>query len=568
MRNTESRFAQSARVNIRRSKFDRPSTHKTTLNAGLLYPIYVDEVLPGDTKKLRTNCLIRMSTPIHPVMDNAYLDIYYFFVPRRLVWDEWQQFMGENIAGPWTEGQSNFSVPQIKFTNRANNFGSILDYMGIPVVTDSEGLLVTGQPSIDACYPRAYSVIWNEWFRGENAFRPCYVDKGPNDSDYSFISNDPSDEGYIYNATLGGDLCPVAKFHDYFTSALPSPQKGPDVFLPVGNAAPVRTSSSDILSSVSASPLRFGATVPGQVTTANYGLGVDFDTTRKGPVVANNGSESATTSGVGLVPVNLFADLSQSLGASINQLREALALQRFYELDARGGTRYTEIIRSHFGVLSPDARLQRPEYLGGKRLQINMQQVLQTSATDSTSPQGNTAAFSLTADSDHSFTYSATEHGIIIGVACVRTSQTYQYGTNKMFTRKDRTDFYFPTFAHIGEQAILNKELFTQGNDAAANDEVFGYQEAWAEYRYKPSQISGAFRSNHPQTLDSWHYAEKLDSLPTLSPDFLAQSSKVVDRTLAVTSELADQFICDFYFDAVDVRPMPVYSIPGLSSHF
>lgn len=566
MRNTESRFSQSARVNIGRSKFDRPSTHKTTLNAGLLYPIYVDEVLPGDTKSLKTNVLVRMSTPIHPVMDNAYMDIYYFFVPRRLVWNKWNEFMGENNNGPWIDNQYIYTIPQITFEEHGNVFGSILDYMGIPVVTNSNGDVIVGQPSIDACYPRAYALIWNEWFRGENAFQPCFVDKGEYDTSFDF-TNYP--DSYIFGATIGAELCPVAKFHDYFTSALPSPQKGPDVFLPIGTSAPVTTSYNDVISSVSGGvPIRFGAVSPNDVTTATYNVGIGFNTSKEGSLGAIPGTEDATVSNIGLAPTNLYADLSESLGASINQLREALALQRFYELDARGGTRYTEIIRSHFGVVSPDARLQRPEYLGGKRISINMQQVLQTSASDDTSPQGNTAAFSLTADSDKSFTYSATEHGIIVGVACVRTSQTYQYGTNRMFTRKDRTDFYFPTFAHIGEQAILNKELYSLGNNSPVNDEVFGYQEAWAEYRYKPSQISGAFRSNHPLTLDSWHYAEKLNEVPTLSPDFLSQSSKVVDRTLAVTSDISDQFICDFYFDAVDVRPMPVYSIPGLSSHF
>lgn len=564
MRNTESRFAQSARVNIKRSKFDRPSTHKTTFNAGKLIPIYVDEVLPGDTKSLKTNVLIRMSTPIHPVMDNAYLDVYYFYVPRRLVWDNWEEFMGENKSGPWISNQSTYTVPQISFKYDANMFGSVLDYMGIPVLY-KDGSYILGQPSIDACYPRAYALIWNEWFRGENAFQAAFVDTGSYDADFEMIDD------YIQSATVGGDLCPVAKFHDYFTSALPSPQKGPDVFLPFGENAPVKASAQDLISSLNSNPLRLGD-VSGTHTPAYYGnLGMQIDANMRTGVLYNDNTEDDIgfpSDAFAVTPTNLYADLTETLGTSVNQFREALALQRFYELDARGGTRYTEIIRSHFGVISPDARLQRPEYLGGKRIQINMQQVLQTSSTDETSPQGNTAAFSLTADSDKSFTYSSTEHGMIIGVCCVRTSQTYQYGINRMWSRIDRTDFYFPTFAHIGEQGILNKEIYAQGNDNAKNDEVFGYQEAWAEYRYKPSQISGAFRSNHPLTLDSWHYAEKLDSLPTLSPEFLVQSQNVIDRTLAVTSDVADQFICDFYFDATDVRPMPLYSIPGLSSHF
>lgn len=541
LRNTESHFSKTPSVNIRRSRFRRPFTHKTTFNAGKLVPLMVDEVLPGDTYSVDTSLLIRMSTPIHPVMDNAYFDYYFFFVPNRLTWDNWQEFMGENTQGPWITNQPTYTIPCVNFGIAAPK-GSIADYMGIP--TGVTGIKANILPF------RAYALIWNEWFRGENAFQPLLIAKDELDDAFSATAD------YITSAQYGGQLCPVAKFHDYFTSALPSPQKGPDVFLPFGSSAPVLTSSS-YYTGLFEEPLHFiyadGTNVNGKV------LGTDAN----GDLYA---ADNATTTGFPVLPNNLIADLEQATGTSINQLREALALQRFYEIDARGGTRYVELLRSHFGVISPDSRLQIPEYLGGERVTINMQQVAQTSSTDSTTPQGNLAAFSLTGDSKSSFTYSATEHGYIICVGCVRTSQTYQYGLERMWSRKDRTDFYFPVFAHLGEQAVLNKEIYAQGTDE--DDEVFGYQEAWAEYRYKPSRVSGAFRSNYAQSLDSWHYAEKLDSLPTLSPTFLEQSQNVVDRTLAVSSAVEDQFIADFYFDMVTVRPMPTYSVPGLSNHF
>ncbi len=554
MRNTNSRFSILPSTNIRRSKFDRPYTHKTTFNAGVLVPFYCDEVLPSDTHKVKTNVLIRMSTPIHPVMDNSFLDVYYFFVPNRLVWDDWQEFMGENPNGPWTSGQRSLSIP--KLTNlKGIPEGTVYDHFGLPTrLPVGSSLEVSHLPF------RGYGLIWNEWFRGENSFRPLEIPKGSTNHNfaYTLVSGDTS---YFGTAVLGRELCPVAKFHDYFTSALPEPQKGPDVMMPLGDIAPVKTIdgfSTDV--EYGTPPIAFGVNNDSSLISGLLGL------SSTGDFLSGTFVEGAGDSGTGVVPLNLVADLSLATSSSINQLRLALSLQRFYELDARGGTRYTELIRSHFGAVSPDSRLQRPEYLGGKRIRINMQQVLQTSSTDETSPQGNTAAFSLTVDSDDSFTYSAVEHGYIIGVCCVRTSQTYQYGVERMWSRSDRTDFYFPSFAHIGEQAILNKELFASNN--ASDDEVFGYQEAWAEYRYKPSQITGKFRSNAEGTLDSWHYAEKLESTPVLGETFMKQSALPVDRTLAVSSELSDQFICDFALDITSVRPMPMYSIPGLASHF
>lgn len=551
LRNTESHFSQNPTVNIRRSKFKRPSRHLTTFNAGKLIPLFVDEVLPGDTISIDTSCLIRMSTPIHPVMDDAFFDYYYFFVPNRLVWDDFQEFMGENKNGPWTTGQRTLTVPQVVFNENPAYKGSVADYFGIP--TGASKITANSLPF------RAYALIWNEWFRGENAFQPCLVSKDSEDDFYSAGAD------YISSAYYGGALCPVAKFHDYFTSALPSPQKGADVFLPFGSQAPVILGDVHDLS-ISTSSVSQGMrlyTANGNVAS-NKNLGTGSNGMLMQVDIIDSPGNNRTDM---LHPVNLWADLEQATGTSINQLREALALQRFYELDARGGTRYVELLLSHFGVHSPDARLQIPQYLGGKRVKIGVQQVAQTSSTDDITPQGNLAAYSLTGHQSKDFTYSSTEHGYIICVGCVRTSQTYQYGLERMWSRKDRTDFYFPVFAHLGEQAILNKEIYAYGS-SLENEEVFGYQEAWAEYRYKPSRISGAFRSNYDQSLDTWHYAEKLESMPTLSPEFLSQSQNVVDRTLAVSSEVEDQFLADFYFDMISVRPMPTYSIPGLSNHF
>ena len=549
MRNIESRLSSLPSINIKRSMFNMPPTHHlTTMNAGKLVPVFCLEVLPGSTYSLRTDSLIRMSTPIHPVMDDCYIDTYFFFVPNRLVWDNWEEFMGENKTDYWTKDMPTYTVPTLDFDVYGAEKGSQADYFGIP--TDVKGLKVNALPF------RAYQLIWNDWFRDQNTMAPLNILKDSQDVTYAGFDSGAT---FDFSATHGTELLPVSKFHDYFTSALQEPQRGPDVLLPIGNEAPVYAGNlRNLVSPIY--PMQFAHATDGSIPSGFYTLSM----AGQGALLGEPTTE--ITEAVALSPNNLYADLSEATLATINEVRLAFALQTFYEASARYGGRYIELLRGHFGVISPDSRLQRPEYIGGKRRHINMQQVLQTSATNDVSPQGNTAAFSLTVDSDKSFRYSAVEHGFIIGVCCIRTKQTYQYGIERFWSRKDMTDYYFPEFAHIGEQPVLNKEIYAQGTDQ--DEEVFGYQEAWAEYRQFNSRVSGAYRSNYAQSLDSWHYAEKYDSLPTLSAEFMQQSTDVIDRTLAVSSEIEDQFLCDFCFNLTAVLPMPMYSIPGLGMRF
>lgn len=557
-RNSESHFSiNPTDIDIQRSKFDRSTGLKTTFNTGELVPIFVDEVLPGDTFKLDTACVIRMTTPVHPIMDTANVDIYYFFVPNRLVWEHWKEFNGENSSGHW-EQTTEYEIPQITAPSGGWQKGSIADYMGIPINTAN--LSVNHLPF------RAYCLIWNEWFRDQNLQDPAYVN-----TDETTIAGS-NGSTYITDAQKGGKPLPVNKYHDYFTSALPQPQKGPSVLLPIGDSANVSvsvygngktlglTNGSEIygFKRASGDNTLVAVTQAANATTGTTISGSDGPDGNQVVGVATNAAQS------GLVGTGT-ADLSNATSATINQLRQAFQIQRLYEKDARGGSRYIEIIKSHFGVTSPDGRQQRPEYLGGKRIPIHVDQVLQTSSTDTTSPQGNTAAFSATEDVSESFTKSFTEHGYIIGLACVRTEHTYQQGIEKLWNRKRRFDFYWPALANIGEQAILNKEIYAQGN--TADDEVFGYQEAWAEYRYKPSRISGAFRSTYAQSLDVWHYGDKYDSQPILGDTWIRETKNNVDRTLVVQSSLEDQFIADFYFRNICTRPLPMYSVPGLIDH-
>ena len=545
----QSHFSNVPRVDIQRSKFNRPSQHKTTFNTGDLIPLYVDEVLPGDTRSMDMAAVVRSQTPIVPVMDNANLDVYWFFVPNRLVWEHWEEFNGQNNTTYWEQAVE-YEIPQCSAPlNDGWLPGTIADYMGIP--TQKTGFSVSALPF------RAYALIWNEWFRDQNLKSPSLI---------YLTDHSPGGENsvnYVTGLQRGGYPAKAAKYHDYFTSCLPAPQKGPEVLLPLGSAAPINAYDP-------AHPWLFRDKMPDNAmvwysndgplqSTAFVGAGLD------GAATSVRNPEPTSVWHDGLRPANLFADLSQATAATVNELRLSFALQRLYERDARGGTRYTEILRSHFGVTSPDSRLQRPEYLGGKRIPIGMSQVLQTSASSNT-PQGNTAAYSLTNMASGMFTKSFVEHGILMCLGVVRTEHTYQQGLDRFWTRKRRYDFYDPALANIGEQAVLNKEIYLQGN--AEDDQAFGYQEAWADYRYKPSRVSGEMRSNYAQSLDFWHYADYYTSRPNLGSVWIDETKANVDRTIAVQASNANQFFGDFLFRDTCVRPMPLYSVPGMIDHY
>lgn len=573
-RNSNSRFAQAPQVDIQRSTFDRSSGHKTTFNAGKLVPIYVDEVLPGDTFEMKTSAIIRGSTPIFPVMDNANLDIYFFFVPNRLVWDHWKEFNGENTTSKW-EQTVEYSIPQMAppLTNGSVvgwEKGTLADYMGIPTLVGPGASQTNPEYSVNHLPFRAYCLIWNEWFRDQNLQDPVLIDTGDSQTNGShLVPENNTNKTAIYQAALSGaNLLPVNKYFDYFTGALPEPEKGPDVLLPLGSTAPVIT-GNETNKVLPKAALLWGIPTQEQTGT-NYELllqkGTGGASSSQGRTVATL-KQSTAGNIMQVTPQNLITDLSNATAATVNELRLAFQLQKLYERDARGGTRYIEIIKSHFGVTSPDARLQRPEYLGGERIPINIDQVIQTSATaEGTTPQGNTGAYSLTGNQGSYFKHSFVEHGYVLGLACVRTEHTYQQGLEKIWNRKNRFDFYWPALANIGEQAILNKEIYLQPSKST-NEEAFGYQEAWAEYRYKPSRVSSAFRSNVTGSLDAWHYADYYEELPKLSAEWIEETYKNVDRTLAVQSTLEDQYIADFWFKCKCTRPMPIYSIPGLIDH-
>uniref|UniRef100_A0AAU8AVT5 Major capsid protein n=1 Tax=Dulem virus 136 TaxID=3145613 RepID=A0AAU8AVT5_9VIRU len=547
-RNVESHFALNpTNIDISRSTFDRSSSVKTSFNVGDIVPFYLDEVLPGDTFKVQTSKVVRMQTMLTPMMDNVYLDTYFFFVPNRIVWSHWKQFNGENTESAWIP-QTEYEVPQI--TSPANtgwSVGTIADYFGIP----------TGVPnlSVNALPFRAYALIMNEWFRDENLQDPLNIPL--DDVTIQGVNTDT----FVTDVAKGGKPYIASKYHDYFTSALPSPQKGPDVTIPVtqSTAFPVVATADAV-----PNPGNVGMKVVPGSGTVSQALGI---IPSAGVLFYGSGGSPATGVSGQLIPNNLWAQTEgNSVVATINQLRMAFQIQKLYEKDARGGSRYIEILKSHFGVTSPDARLQRPEYLGGNRVPINVNQIVQQSATqDGSTPQGTPVGLSLTTDNHYDFTKSFTEHGFVIGVMVARYDHTYQQGLDRLWSRRDRFDYYWPVFANIGEQAIKNKEIFAQGN--SKDDEVFGYQEAWADYRYKPNRVTGEMRSSHAQSLDVWHLADDYSTLPSLSDSWIREDKKNVDRVLAVTSEVSNQLFADIYVKNRTTRPMPMYSIPGLIDH-
>jgi hypothetical protein len=521
-------FSQSPQANIPRSSFNRSCGFKTTFNAGYIVPVFLDEALPGDTFNLKMTSFARLATPLFPFMDNLFMDSFFFAVPYRLVWDNWQRFNGEQTnPGDSTD----YLIPTMKAPDTTGYVNqSLSDYFGIP--TQVPGLIH------DSLWHRAYNLIYNEWFRDENLQDSVVVDTGDG-------PDDPDD----YTLLRRG------KRYDYFTSSLPWPQKGPAVDLPLGTSAPIiGLGTADQIYNAS----DVNAYETGGTGTTTYDNSITLNSTGiNNTVYLEEDPDNPGFPGI-------YADLTDATAATINQLREAFQIQKLYERDARGGTRYIEVIRSHFGVVSPDARLQRPEYLGGGSSPIQINPVAQTSSTDGTSPQANMAAYGTSTTVNNGFTKSFTEHCLVLGFVSVRADLNYQQGLPRMFSRQTRWDFYWPALSHIGEQAILNKEIYAQ---ADSNDDlVFGYQERFAEYRYKPSQVTGYFRSNDAATLDAWHLAQDFATLPTLNEKFIVEDPPV-DRVKALGDDYPD-FLFDSFFDLKCARPMPVYSVPGLIDHF
>lgn len=542
--NAEMYFSEIPRVDLQRSRFDRSAEYKTTLNTGDIIPVYFDDVNPGETITIDFSHVTRMTTPIVPVADEACLDVYAFFCPNRILWTHWKEFCGENNQTHW-EQPNQYTIPQITAPSGGWAVGSLADYLGIPIGVDNF--------SVNHLPFRAYCKIYNDWFRSTALLDPCYITEG--DSTVTGLNKGVGYD-YVTDSECGAAPLKAAKYHDYYTSALPEPQLGPDVKVPLGSTAPVIYDTGKDLTYA----------VPSRLIGEPVGIyraqaGTFFNDANDSTVTALSSAEGAA----------LVTDLGEATAATINQLRQAFAVQRYYEALARGGNRYVEILDAVWHTKSLDATQQRPEYLGGKRFNINMEQVLQTSATDAVTPQGNTAAYSCTINSDDLCTFSSTEHGIIMVLAVIRTNHTYQQGLNKTWLRKKLFDFYTPQLANIGEMPIYNKELYLQGDSVTdtdgniIDDKVFGYQEAWAEYRYHPNIVTGKLRSTANGTLDIWHYADYYQSLPHLSGDWINETEANMARTLAVQNE--PQFIMDCYIKAIWTRPMPVNSIPGLLDH-
>lgn len=569
------RFSDAPAMYMKRTKFDRSHVYKTTFNSGKLIPVFVDEVLPGDTTRMSVNYFARLATPIKPIMDNIYLDWFFFFVPNRLVWEHWQNFCFEQED---PDDSTDYVIPTVTATGNSENayIGSLWDYFGLPVNTSGNLSGISALPF------RGVYLIYNEWFRDENLQKSVKIQKGDTNEvlNSARASEQPS---WVFNSgtsVVPGLACPPrGKRHDYFTSALPWTQKGPGVSIGLAGTASIVDptpaagyllhSDDRQLAAVSAYGGEASSTGGKRVSFGNDSIKFSRYSDSHSTVAGFAGNSS------GNVTVNAqkastylgndsYVDLDTSSIFTINSLRTAFQMQKFYERLARGGSRYTEVLRSFFGVVSPDARLQRPEFLGSFTKMVNVNPIAQTSATDDTSPQGNLSAYGVTAAKFHGFTKSFVEHGYIFGFVCARADLTYQQGINKMWLRSTVYDFYWPTFAHLGEQAIELREIYAQGSEADTT--VFGYQERYAEYRYKPSQITGKFRSSVTGgTLDKWHLSQFFKSAPTLNEEFIVENPPI-ERIVAVPSE--PEFLLDIGFRYTTVRPMPMFGTPGLVDHF
>lgn len=552
-RNNERHFAQIPEMKASRTRFNRDQTILTTFDSGRLIPFYVDEVLPGDTFNVNTSAIIRMTTPKYPVMDDAFIDFYYFYCPNRILWDNFKHFMGEVEETPWTP-KKEYATPKIIIKGTEEkpkpDERSVLDYMGVPTKIKKEF-------EINALPVRAYVKIWNEFFRDENVDNVASIKTDDSNQQYEFGREDWVQEAEN-NAYKGGNLLPVNKFHDYFTSCLPYPQRGPEVTLPIQGNARITGFTDDQFNEKAplyVNSFHDGSTNPGNLRSKLYAIAEDGST---GSTYLNIGNGSGTEHDV----VYLGADLSSVTAATINDLRKAVAVQQYYEALARGGSRYREQVQALWNVVISDKTVQVPEYLGGGRYHVNINQIVQTSGqqTNTGTPIGETGAMSVTPVNESSFTKSFEEHGFVIGVCCVRHNRSYQQGLERFWSRTDRLDYYVPQFANLGEQPVKKKEIVLTGGPT--DDETFGYQEAWADYRMKPNRVSGKMRSNATGSLDFWHYADNYNQVPTLSQDWMEEGKIEIARTLIVQNE--PQFFGAIRVANKTTRRMPLYSVPGL----
>lgn len=572
-RNNERHFNNVPQTHVSRTRFKRDQNILTTFDAGKLIPFYVDEVLPGDTFSVSTAAIIRMTTPKYPVMDDAYIDFYYFYCPNRILWDNFKRFMGEADDAPWMPTKT-YEVPKIKIASNAETIGkenlkgpkegSILDYMGVPTkINEKEE---SGETYINGLPIRAYVKIWNEFFRDQNVGNPAANFTDETLIQYTDLNNDDNEEGILRDAVTGARCLPVSRFHDYFSSCLPYPQRGPEVTIALTGNAPIRLygingiQKEDVITNYGMTPTDH------KLMANNYGIKEDLGAKSSYILTAQGSDENKLYYADGTHSINdigrYAADLSNIETATINQLRQAFAVQHYYEALARGGSRYREQVRALFGVSISDKTVQVPEYLGGGRYHVNINQIVQTSGqqTANDTPIGETGAMSVTPINESSFTKSFEEHGFIIGVMCVRHDHSYQQGLERFWSRSDRLDYYFPQFANLGEQPVKKKEIMFTGT--STDDETFGYQEAWADYRMKPNRVSGKMRSNAAGTLDFWHYADNYDTVPTLSQEWMDEGKTEIARTLIEQNE--PQFFGAIRVMNNTTRCMPLYSVPGL----